>query len=80
MGFPGVSVLKNPPANARDMRLIPGWGGPMEKGMATRSSVLAWDIHRHGSLVVYSPWGHIPVRHDLLTEKQQQSVYMFIMI
>ena len=25
MGFPGGSVVKNPPANAGDMGLIPGW-------------------------------------------------------
>jgi len=25
-GFPGVSVVKNPPANARDLGLIPGLG------------------------------------------------------
>ena len=26
MGFPGGSVVKNPPANAGDMGLIPGLG------------------------------------------------------
>ena len=26
MGFPGGSVVKNPPANAGDVGLIPGWG------------------------------------------------------
>ena len=26
MGFPGVSVVKNSPANAGDSGLIPGWG------------------------------------------------------
>ena len=26
MGFPGGSEVKNPPANARDMGLIPGSG------------------------------------------------------
>jgi len=25
-GFPGGSVVKNPPANAEKMGLIPGWG------------------------------------------------------
>ena len=80
MGFPGCSVVNNPPANAGDMHLIPGWEGPREKGMATHSSILAWEIHRQGSLVVYSPWSRKRVRHDLLTEKQQQNVYMFIMI
>ena len=27
MGFPGGSVVKNPPANAGDVGSIPGWGG-----------------------------------------------------
>ena len=36
-----------------------GWEGPLEKGMATHSSVLAWRIlHGQRSPVGYSPWGH----------------------
>ena len=46
MGFPGGSVVKNPPANARDIGLIPGSGRSLEKEMATHSSVLAWEIPR----------------------------------
>ena len=30
---------------------------PLEKGVATRSSILAWRIPQ-SSLVGYSPWGH----------------------
>ena len=26
MGFPGGSLVKNPPANAGDMASVPGWG------------------------------------------------------
>ena len=41
-------MVKNPPANAGDTRdegLIPGLGrSPLEKGMATHSSGLAWRI------------------------------------
>ena len=40
-------VVKNLPANAgdeRDMDSIPGWGDPLEEGMATHSSILAWRI------------------------------------
>ena len=33
----------------------PGWEDPLEKGMATHSSILAWEIT--WSLVGYSPWG-----------------------
>ena len=49
-----VQVVKNPPANAghvRDVGSIPGCGGvggsqedPLEKEMATRSSIPAWRI------------------------------------
>ena len=43
-GIPGGSVVKNPPANAGDSGLIPGSEDPVEKGMATHSSILAWEI------------------------------------
>ena len=32
MGFPGVSVVKNSPANAGDSGLIPGWGRSPREG------------------------------------------------
>ena len=32
---------------------------PLEEGMATHSSILAWRIHGQRSLVGYSPQGHI---------------------
>ena len=36
-----------------------GWEDPLEKGMATHSSILAWRIlHGQRSPVGYSPWGH----------------------
>ena len=34
-----------------------GWKDPLEKGMATYSSTLAWKIHGQESLLVYSAWG-----------------------
>ena len=37
-------MVKNPPANAGDLGLILGWEDPLEKEMATHSSVLAWRI------------------------------------
>ena len=43
-GFPGVLVVKKPPANARDVGLIPGSRRSPGRGMATRSSALAWRI------------------------------------
>ena len=32
-----------------------GWEDPLEEGMATRSSILAWRIHGQRSLAGYSP-------------------------
>ena len=40
-------MVKNPPANAGDVRdagLIPGLEDPLEKEIATHSSILAWAI------------------------------------
>ena len=34
-----------------------GQEDPLEKEMATRSSILAWRIHGQRSLAGYSPWG-----------------------
>ena len=31
---------------------------PLEKGMATHSSILAWEMPRTEELAGYSPWGH----------------------
>ena len=42
-GFPGGSVVKNPPANIGDASLILSWEDHLERGMATHSSVLAWE-------------------------------------
>ena len=44
LGFPGGSVVKNPPTNATDAGSVLGQEDPLEKEMATRSSVLAWEI------------------------------------
>ena len=43
-GFPGDSVIKNLPANAGYWDSISGLEDPLEKGMATNSSTLAWKI------------------------------------
>ena len=73
-GFPGGSVVTNPPANACQRRRCGvrslGQEDPLEKEMATRSSTLVWEI----------PWTEEPgglqstesqrVGHDLGTEQE----------
>ena len=51
-GFPGGSDDKESAYNAGDLGLIPGQKDPLEKGMATHSSILAWAI----------PWTEEPGR------------------
>ena len=41
MGFSGGSDSKEFAHNAGDLDLVPGWADPLEKGMATHSSILA---------------------------------------
>ena len=63
-GFPGISVVKNLPAIQETWVQSLGREDPLEKGMATHSSILAWRI----------PWTEEPgglqsmlsqrVRHD----------------
>ena len=68
-GFPGGSVVKNPPAMQETWAQSLDGEGTLEKEVATPSSVLAWEI----------PWTEEPgglqstgsqKRHDLATEQQ----------
>ena len=42
--FPGASDDKESACNAGDTDSVPSWEDPLEKGMATHSSTLAWRI------------------------------------
>ena len=44
MGFHGGSDSKESVCDMEDPGLILGWEDPLEKGMATHSSILAWRI------------------------------------
>ena len=63
-GFPGSSVVKNPPANAEDMGSIP----PLDMEMVTHPVFLPGKSNGHRSLAGYSPWG-CKVRRDLATKQ-----------
>ena len=59
-----AQMVKNLPANAEDVGLIPGSGDPLEKGMATHSSTLAWQIPRTEEPVRLLFMGLQRVGHD----------------
>jgi len=64
-GFPCGSVVKNLPANAGDVGLIPGLGRSPEAGNGNplQYSCLENSMEKR-SLVGYSPWGHKRVGYD----------------
>ena len=73
-GSPWVSVLKNPRPMQEMQVGSPGWEDPLEKGMATHSSILAWKIpwtEEPGGLQSMGPQ---KVGHNLASEQQQQAL------
>ena len=62
-GFPGGTVVKNPPANAEDTNSTPGSGRSSEEGNGNpvQYSCLGNSMDRR-SLVVYSTQGHKRVK------------------
>ena len=72
-GFSTGSVVKNTPANARDMGSIPGSGRyPWRKKCQPTPVFLPGKSHGQRGLMGYSPLGLRRVRHDLVTKQQQQ--------
>ena len=66
-GFPRGTVVKNLPANEGDTEMqVWSLGGkdPLEKGMATHSSIPAWKIPRIGEPDWLQNMGSQRVRHD----------------
>ena len=54
-----AQIVKNLPATQETWVQSLGGEDPLEKGMATHSSILAWRIPgTERSLVGYGPWGH----------------------
>jgi len=50
-------MVKNLPATQGTRVRFLGWEDPLEKGMVTHSSILAWRNHGQRSLAGYSRWG-----------------------
>ena len=64
-GFPGGSDSKESVHNAGDPDSIPGWEDPLEKEMATHSSILAWRI----------PWTEEPGRLQSQSDTTEQLTF-----
>ena len=67
MGFPGSSEGKETACNAGNQVGALGWEGPLEKRMATYSSILAWRISWTEEPDRLQSMGLQRVRQDLKT-------------
>ena len=70
MGFPGGSVVKSLPAKQEMCVRSLGWEDPLEKEMATHSSILAWEIPWTEEAGGLQSMRSQRVRHDLVTKQQ----------
>ncbi|XP_043291905.1 sialic acid-binding Ig-like lectin 7 isoform X3 [Cervus canadensis] len=73
LGFPGTSVVKSQPAMQKMRVHYLAWEDPLEKGMATHSSILAWEIPGLRSPAGYTPWGR-RVGHSIVSKPQHFSL------
>ena len=64
-GFPGGSVVENPPANTGDVGSIPGLGRAPEKGNGNPPCILAWEI----------PWTEEPGKLQSLGLQKSQTQF-----
>ena len=80
ISFLAGSVVKNMPAMQKTQVWSLGWEDPLEKEMATHTSILPWEIPwDKWSLVGYSPWGSQRLGHDFVTKKKKnQHMYIYI--
>ena len=52
-----AQTVKNLPAIQETWVRCSGWEDPLAEGMATHSSILAWDPRTEEPVRLYSPWG-----------------------
>ena len=70
-GFPGCSVVKNPPTNAGSASSIPGLGRSPGGGNGNPLRILAWGIPWTEEPGGLQPMESQRVRHNLVTKWQQ---------
>ena len=68
-----TQTVKNLPETQETEVQSQGGESPLEKGMATHSSILSWRIPWAEDLVGYSPWG----QKELDTTEQQKNIFTY---
>ena len=75
LGFPGGSVVNNPPANAGAKGLIPGSGSFPGEGNGNPLQCSWGESQGRGSLVGCHLWGHTESDTTKATYQQQQQLF-----
>ena len=70
-------MIKNLPELLEIQVRYLGWESPLEKGMATHSTILPGKFHGLRSLAGYNPWGHNEL--DMTEQLRWQSVCLILM-
>ena len=69
--------VKNPPTMWETQAQSLGWEDPLEEGMATHSSFLAWKIPGTEEPSGYGPWG---CKESDMTEVTERTCFLFVNI
>ena len=81
MGFPGSSdQVKNLPAMQETRVLSLGREDPLENGMTTHSSILAWEIPRTEEPGGLRPWGHKKLDTTEQLTLSQERIYALLIL
>ena len=70
LNLPSGSAVKNLPASVADAACYMDWEDPLEKEMATHSSICLKNPMGRGTWWATVQGGHKRVRHDLVTKQQ----------
>ena len=70
-GFPGGSEVKKLPAKLETQVWSQGQEDPLEEGMATHSSILAWEIPWREEPGELESMGSQRVRHDWVIKQRE---------
>ena len=77
-GFPGGSVVKNPPAGAGDLSLIPGSGRSLGEGSGNPLQYSCLENPMDRGALWTAVHEVVRVRRDLVSERQCVHIYIFI--
>ena len=78
LGFPGGSAVRHLPAMHETWIQSLGWEDPLEKGMATHSSMLPGESHGQWILGGLESMGSQRVRHDCVTNSAVHSYIHYV--